>query len=659
MRRILIVAALIAAVMGITAITASAAPSAKKATLKVNAGQKQALKKGGLKVKVKGLTSGKVKLKARSSTFDDQTLRKLTTPKKVKAKGKSASTVLKLTAKGRQRISSCEARKIVVSGNGVKKAKVDLKRNTKDCKPKSIDLSQAASCDFIGAQDGSLCLMPFPDDYYTVKDSSTATGRRVNLTDAAMPQNVDNTPVSAAPYNLNDGFSPGQVITLRVPGLDTPEALANTNPIPLNDLSRNESQDSKEPIVVIDAATNKRVPIWVELDSNATSPAGTALLIHGATQFEAGHRYIVAMRKLKDSAGNKLSAPEGFRYYRDDLPSNEDAITSQSKRFENMFRSLRKAKIKRHNLYLAWDFTVASDENIAGRLLHMRDDAFAQLGDTNLSDGVVQGNAPAFSIDSVVEDPNPGQIQRADHGHVHGALLPDQQLRGAGGHGPRRGRQPDPARHLRGELRLHHPRCGDRVLAGRPSLYGHGLLGSAGEVGSSPQRSLAQAHNFVFCATDEIGFASEDIPNTIGILQNLGRFPELTDRVQQGLLNELYLGRLMDNDGGFVSDAAFHADGATLASPPVIDTSKLYYDGNSQGGILGGALTAVSPDFTRASLGVPAMGYSTLLTRSIDFDDVLDDPVPGVPERALTPAGAVAGRRCSGTARSRTATRTG
>ena len=39
--------------------------------------------------------------------------------------------------------------------------------------------------------------------------------------------------------------------------------------------------------------------------------------------------------------------------------------TSQRKRFENIFRSLRKAKVKRHNLYLAWDFTVASDENIA------------------------------------------------------------------------------------------------------------------------------------------------------------------------------------------------------------------------------------------------------------------------------------------------------
>ena len=38
---------------------------------------------------------------------------------------------------------------------------------------------------------------------------------------------------------------------------------------------------------------------------------------------------------------------------------------------------------------------------------------------------------------------------------------------------------------------------------------------------------------------------------------------------------------------------------------PVIDTSELYYDGNSQGGILGGSLVAVAPDLTRGVLGVP------------------------------------------------------
>ena len=35
---------------------------------------------------------------------------------------------------------------------------------------------------------------------------------------------------------------------------------------------------------------------------------------------------------------------------------------------------------------------------------------------------------------------------------------------------------------------------------------------------------------------------------------------------------------------------------------------------------MGGALTAVAPDFTRAALGVPAMNYSILLPRSVDFD---------------------------------------
>jgi hypothetical protein len=52
----------------------------------------------------------------------------------------------------------------------------------------------------------------------------------------------------------------------------------------------------------------------------------------------------------------------------------------------------------------------------------------------------------------------------------------------------------------------------------------------------------------------------------------------------------------------------------------VIDTSELFYDGNSQGGIMGGAVTAVAQDWTRAVLGVPAMNYSTLLQRSTDWD---------------------------------------
>ena len=71
----------------------------------------------------------------------------------------------------------------------------------------------------------------------------------------------------------------------------------------------------------------------------------------------------------------------------------------------------------------------------------------------------------------------------------------------------------------------------------------------------------------------------------------------------------------MIHPDGAVANEAFQIDGK-----PAIDNERLFYYGGSQGGIMGGSLTAVSPDFDRGVLGVPGMNYSTLLQRSIDFD---------------------------------------
>ena len=48
------------------------------------------------------------------------------------------------------------------------------------------------------------------------------------------------------------------------------------------------------------------------------------------------------------------------------------------------------------------------------------------------------------------------------------------------------------------------------------------------------------------------------------------------------------------------------ADESTTLDPDesVIDTSNLYFEGISQGAIMGGALTALSPDFKRSVLNV-------------------------------------------------------
>ena len=207
------------------------------------------------------------------------------------APGKSTAK-LKLNGRGAEQVSSCTARTIKISGKRVK-ASFDLRR-TGECKPKPIDLSQAENCDLIVVDDGSapdsLCMLPFPDNFHTVKDDSTETGRLVSFDDAAMPRNSGGIPIAAAPYNLNDGFSPGQATVVKVPGLDTPEALEATGAVPLNDLGQFERKNA--PVVVIDATTRERWPIWVEIDSNASTPERTALLIHPSRNYEAGHRYV-------------------------------------------------------------------------------------------------------------------------------------------------------------------------------------------------------------------------------------------------------------------------------------------------------------------------------------------------------------------------------
>jgi hypothetical protein len=409
-----------------------------------------------------------------------------------------------------------------------------------------------------------------------------------------------------------------------------------TGAVGLADMSASFAR--RAPIVLIDQDTGRRQPIWAELDTNATSPATTDLLIHPARNLTEGHTYIVALRNLRNAAGDELEAPAAFRYYRDKVPSKQPQIEARRAHFEAIFKRLQQSGIPRHGLYLAWDFTVASDINNAGRALAMRNAAFAQLGDTDLADGVPQGASPSFQVTKVEENPFPGEIAR----RVKGTFQVPCYLVPSCGPGGTMQLGPNGTPIQNGTWTANFD-CivPESALTGPPgsarlSLYGHGLFGSAGEVASAPQRSLAQAHDIVTCATDEIGMSESDVPVAIAALQELSRFPAIPDRLQQGLLDELFLGRAMISASGFTTAPAFHQDG-TASSPSALDTGALFYNGNSQGGIMGGALTALSPDFTRASLGVPAMNYSVLLPRSVDFDPFAAVLYPSYPDEMEHP----------------------
>jgi len=172
------------------------------------------------------------------------------------------------------------------------------------------------------------------------------------------------------------------------------------------------------------------------------------------------------------------------------------------------------------------------------------------------------------------------------------------------------------------------------VRKDRTSMYGHGLFGDAGEVHTENVRLLGDDHNVITCATDWIGMAEEDVgPEAVPALLDMSNFPPLPDRLQQGFLDFVYLGRLLSLPDGFASSPAFRFGGKS-----VIDLKKgVFYYGNSQGGIAGGALTAIEPDITRTVLYVPGMNYSTLLTRSVDFEDYATILYPSYPVESERP----------------------
>ena len=510
--------------------------------------------------------------------------------------------------------------------------------------------SPYAKCDNF---DPAVCMQPFPNNLFTKPDKNSKTGLRVHFALTSMPRNVANKPVQPGQWNRNDGFSPGSLITTYVPGLD----LSKTHGVPIDDLGA--YQDSDAAVVVIDAATLQRNMIWTEMDSNASSASVRNLIIRPAKNFQEGHTYIVALRDLKDKDGKTIPAGAAFAGYRDG--TTHDARTAH---MQWIFNRLKQADIGRKNLFLAWDFTVASEQNLTERMLDIRNDAFKQLGDTNLADGVIQGGAPAFTV-SRVQSPGDG-IARVVTGYFKvPCYISTPQCQPGGGFVYKPGTNEPiqiPGNTYTARFVCDVPQVAiDNPGTATASLYGHGLFGSTGEMGQGQLKAFANEHDFVFCGTTWAGMGCElddpptdqqgfqnmlsdivasggppdtncDIPNVVTAITDLSRFNTMIDRVQEGMLAFLYLGRLMAHPEGLVTNPAFQ----NAQGQPVLKTGHTYYDGNSQGGIIGGSLAAVMVDGTRASIGVPGMNYSTLLQRSTDFGRGTDDECP--PSRMPTPS---------------------
>ncbi|MHB8511764.1 MAG: hypothetical protein ACYDCC_06240 [Actinomycetota bacterium] len=478
--------------------------------------------------------------------------------------------------------------------------------------------------------DAALCLLPFPNNHFTAPDSHSPTGLHVDFQPEEMPRNLAGKPIDPTEWNRNDGFSPGSMAITFVPGLDLHQTWGMSKD-QITDIGASLGETA--PIAIIDRTTGERWPFWSELDMNAqTMPNQRVLILRPATNFLETHRYQVILRNMKDSNGQTIAPSPVFSTIRDNvacdpsLDSNADEIHHTA----CLIDYASQQGFAKSSLYLTWDFTIASAQNLAGRVLHIRDAAYAALG---------ANGSPPWSIDASKTHDVSGSSTIARN--VEGTItVPNFLVEGSGVVGPE-SVQGLPNQAIPGGRFLYGvdglpmqnpaiptmdipfvctiPRTASASNPADPVLYGHGLLGSRYELNSSGE-DRDRENNLMTCAVNWMGFAEQDVANALLTLQDPSNMSSMMDRTQQGFLNFMLLGRaLKATVGGLSTSPAFQdANGH-----PLFKSGELFYDGNSQGGIMGGALTALDPDLTRSTLGVTGMNYSTLLNRSIDWEGPL------------------------------------
>ena len=457
------------------------------------------------------------------------------------------------------------------------------------------------------------CAMPWPSNLYLTDDAATATGKRLTFGATTLPKNFQNVHIDPAPYARRDGYSVGTPLLVRFPNLDT------TGMATERDLTPSLADDAKVLWFKVAAdGTLSRVPYFVELDAQDPDPAKKTLFVRPGVILEEATRYIVAFRNLSDTAGQAIAPSAAFAALREGRPECDSRIAARSAHFdEAVFGPLEAAGIDRASLTLAWDFNTMSGDNMHSDILRMRDEVLASIDADPAASALTvtqvteytEAENPyiAFDMQGTFRIPNYTEEKTFYQGTdgVTGYIL----RRDASDRVVAEGTTEMPI-----WIRVPRSAVGapDPAKPNRLVQFGHGLFGSGAEITIPTIDKVAFDHHLVYFSTSWAGMAEDDYGRANFMVFDLNRFVWLTDRLHQGIVNFLALGRLMKTQAP--SFEPFTSRNIT------IDNSEMYYSGISQGGILGATYMALTTDVARGHVGVPGQNFTSFLHRSGAFD---------------------------------------
>ncbi|MCA9538436.1 MAG: hypothetical protein KC620_06080 [Myxococcales bacterium] len=475
--------------------------------------------------------------------------------------------------------------------------------------------------------DPGSCTLPWPSNLYLVEDDSRATGYALRFADTALPASLaTGNPVSPALFSHLDGYGLGTPIMALFPDLD-PTQLPDETAIP-----DSLAEDAAAVLLEVTGDGVRRVPWFVDLDAQAAPGSQRATLLRPAEVLKPATRYVVGFRGLRTEGGAAIMPSEAFAALRDGA-TDDPALAARQPRFDEVFALLEGAGFARGDLTLAWDFVTASSDALTGRMRSMRDQAFETVGE----------DGPELVIDEINEylpaDDGSGApwnpyvaLRYKGHFRAPHYMKLDEVYQEKQGYVFNLDEDGRPAQNGWREDVTFYVSVPHGALDGTPHgliHHGHGMFGDGRDAadlgwtrlcGKYPPRECGwyhgrvdQNHQFITFAGDLKGMSQEDRDEyALTILTDINKFPWITDRLHQGMLEYLLLQRAMMRRFGSLPEVADRGI--------VINPDENYYWGISQGAIFGSTFLALSDDVHRGVLSVAGVNYATLLDRSRNFE---------------------------------------
>ena len=448
---------------------------------------------------------------------------------------------------------------------------------------------------------GADCFLPYPSDVFLVKDDAMPSGQRLEI------------PASAAIYNTSgdsanvdhavDGFSKTPPIVTMLDSTISPEGLVGIFDDP------EASIQPGNRTLIINAETGELVAHFVDLDPRSQEPQRQAFVIRPIVGLEEQTTYIVAIHGIKDTLGDLIEAPEGFRRLRDDVAKWDDTLVPLMDRYEStIFPMVEAAGVNREDLQLAWDFTTATTAHVMDDVLRARELALEAM----------KTNPPR--IESLTfEDHDSGNAWRTIAGVITAPAVIESAEAGALLLRDENGRVK-----IDGEISFPFfariPRSvGESGVPGDVLQFGHGFFGERAEGIGGAVSNIANVTESVVFSIDWWGMCRSDIGlMAAGMSKNLESLMEVTDRMPQTMINWLALTEALSGELA-QADAFKHPEGGQL----LYNDDNLHFLGISMGAIFGGVYSALNPKIDNVVLHVGAASFSHIMFRANPFEALL------------------------------------